>query len=334
MPSCVQGASQVVLLVVDGLGWHQLHEHGRHAPTLMSMSGGAITSVAPTTTVTALTSIATGLTPGEHAMVGYRIDLGGHVVQMLRWGDDKGDLRSTYPPDLVQPCPPFMGAAVPVLSKAELEGSAFTEAHLRGSKPMGWRAASSIAVQVGQLLKAGHKFVYAYYDGVDKIAHERGFGEYYESELRNADRLVGDLAEQLTPGSVLLVTADHGQVHVGTNTKTPHHDVLQRTAYQSGEGRFRWLHAKSGAANDLLDAARQHHENEAWVVSRDEACEAGWFGKRVTDIARKRLGDVALVPFTGTSFDEPLDSGAFSLVCRHGSLTAAEVDVPLLAIAR
>lgn len=334
MPSCVQGASQVVLLVVDGLGWHQLHEHGRHAPTLMSMSGGAITSVAPTTTVTALTSITTGLTPGEHAMVGYRIDLGGHVVQMLRWGDDKGDLRSTYPPDLVQPCPPFMGAAVPVLSKAELEGSAFTEAHLRGSKPMGWRAASSIAVQVGQLLKAGHKFVYAYYDGVDKIAHERGFGEYYESELRNADRLVGDLAEQLTPGSVLLVTADHGQVHVGTNTKTPHHDVLQRTAYQSGEGRFRWLHAKSGAANDLLDAARQHHENEAWVVSRDEACEAGWFGKRVTDIARKRLGDVALVPFTGTSFDEPLDSGAFSLVCRHGSLTAAEVDVPLLAIAR
>jgi hypothetical protein len=253
---------------------------------------------------------------------------------MLRWGDDKGDLRSTYPPDLVQPCPPFMGAAVPVLSKAELEGSAFTEAHLRGSKPMGWRAASSIAVQVGQLLKAGHKFVYAYYDGVDKIAHERGFGEYYESELRNADRLVGDIAEQLTPGSVLLVTADHGQVHVGTNTKTPHHDVLQRTAYQSGEGRFRWLHAKSGAANDLLDAARQHHENEAWVVSRDEACEAGWFGKRVTDIARKRLGDVALVPFTGTSFDEPLDSGAFSLVCRHGSLTAAEVDVPLLAIAR
>jgi hypothetical protein len=146
----VQGANQVVLLVLDGLGWHQLREHQQHAPTLSSMQGKSITSVAPTTTVTALTSIATGLTPGEHGMMGYRIDLGGHVVQMLRWGDDKGDLRATYPPDLVQPCPPFMGAAVPVLSKAELEGSAFTEAHLRGSRPMGWRAASSIAVQIGQ----------------------------------------------------------------------------------------------------------------------------------------------------------------------------------------
>ena len=151
-----------------------------------------------------------GLTPGEHGMMGYRMDLGGHVVQMLRWGDEKGDLRSTYPPDLVQPCPPFMGTSVPVLSKAELESSAFTEAHLRGSRPMGWRSASSIAVQVGQLLRSGQKFIYAYYDGVDKIAHERGFGEYYNAELRNADRLVGDVAEQLVPNSVLLVTADHG----------------------------------------------------------------------------------------------------------------------------
>jgi hypothetical protein len=58
------------------------------------------------------------------------------------------------------------------------------------------------------------------------------------------------------------------------------------------------------------------------------------YGKRVTDVARKRLGDVALLPFTGTSFDEPLDSGSYSLVCRHGSLTDAEIDVPLLAIVR
>jgi len=49
---------------------------------------------------------------------------------------------------------------------------------------MGWRSSSSIAVQVGLLLRSGQKFIYAYYDGVDKIAHERGFGEFYEAELR------------------------------------------------------------------------------------------------------------------------------------------------------
>ena len=120
MPSCVKGARQVVLLVIDGLGWHQLQKNLVHCPTLAAMQGSSITTVAPTTTVSALTSITTGLAPAEHGLVGYRIDMGARVMQMLKWGDEKGDLRNMYPPDLIQPCPPFMGASVPVLSKAEL----------------------------------------------------------------------------------------------------------------------------------------------------------------------------------------------------------------------
>ena len=117
MPSVVEGARQVVLLVVDGLGWHQLRQRLSVCPTLASMSGASITTIAPTTTVAALTSITTGLAPGEHGLVGYRVDMGSRVMQMLKWGDEKGDLRLMYRPDVVQPCPPFMGAVVPVLSK-------------------------------------------------------------------------------------------------------------------------------------------------------------------------------------------------------------------------
>jgi predicted AlkP superfamily pyrophosphatase or phosphodiesterase len=199
---------------------------------------------------------------------------------------------------------------------------------------MGWRSSSSIAVQVGLLLRSGQKFVYAYYDGVDKIAHERGFGEYYNAELRQADRLVADVLEQLTPGSVLIVTADHGQVHIGDASITPHRDVLDQVAYQSGEGRFRWLHARSGATQSLHATAKELYGDVAWVVTRDETIDNGWFGPRVTDVARKRLGDVALVPFKDVSFHEPYDAGPYQLVCRHGSLTEAEMHVPLLAIAK
>ena len=48
------------------------------------------------------------------------------------------------------------------------------------------------------------------------------------------------------------------------------------------------------------------------------------------DVAH-RLGDVAVVAFADVSFDDPDDSGPFELICRHGSLTSAEVYVPLLA---
>jgi hypothetical protein len=330
-PQVARGARQVVLLVLDGLGWHQLQRYAEHAPVLSSMSGGPITTVAPSTTVTALTSITTGLTPGEHGLIGYRIDMGGHVMQMLRWGDEHGDLRGVYPPETVQPVPPFLGASVPVLSKAELEGSAFTAAHLRGSKPMGWRAASSLPVTIAALLAEGAPFVYAYYDGVDKIAHERGFGPYYEAELRAADRLVGDVAATLPPDAVLLVTADHGQVMVGDATIVPDASLMRMVTHQSGEGRFRWLHLRAGASQDAAAFAGERYGDVAWAVTREQVVDERWFGPRVTDTVLRRMGDVALVPFADVSFVDPLDSGHFVLQCRHGSVTAEEMDVPLLA---
>lgn len=331
MPREVLGARQVVLLVVDGLGWHQLVERRHLVPTLSAGAGASITTVAPSTTVTALTSISTGLAPGEHGMMGYRMDLGRRAVQMLRWADDRGDARALFPPSTVQPTPPFLGASVPILSKAELEGTAFTEAHLRGGKPQGWRVASSIPVRIGQLLEIGTPFVYAYYDGVDKVAHERGFGPFYDAELRFVDSLIGQIVERLTDDAVLLVTADHGQVHVGDDTISLDPRLVRHVQFQSGEGRFRWLHVRSGAVEEVCAIASDLYGDRAWVVSREQAVDEGWFGPRVTDAARKRLGDVALVAHADVSFDDPGDHGAFELVCRHGSLTPAEMDVPLLA---
>src|ERR1700720_4227233 len=75
----------------DGLGWEQLRERTALAPFLTSMAGGAITSVAPTTTATALTSITTGLTPAEHELVGYRVRVGSDVLNVLRWRTAAGD---------------------------------------------------------------------------------------------------------------------------------------------------------------------------------------------------------------------------------------------------
>ena len=334
MPSAIGESRQVVLFVVDGLGWEQLRERADSAPTLSAMAGGPITTVAPSTTATALTSIVTGLTPGEHGLVGYRLDVAGDVLNVLRWNTSTGDARRTINPRTTQPFAPFLGEPVPVVSKAELEGSAFTEAHLRGSRPCGWRAASSLPLIVGDLLRAGERFVYAYYDGIDKIAHERGLGAFYDAELRAADRLVAEVIDRLPPGAMLVVTADHGQVEVGDRLITPHADVLRLTRHQSGEGRFRWLHAKPGAADDLLAAATAHHGDVAWVRSRSEMIQQGWFGPVVSPPVAARYGDVGLVPHAPVAFHDPADNGPFPLVCRHGSLTSAEMLVPMLSATR
>lgn len=327
----VRAARQVVLLVLDGLGWLQLETRRHLAPCLAAMSAQMITTVAPSTTATALTSITTGLTPGEHGIIGYRMDLSGSILNSLRWGTDDGDARRRFPPDQTQPFAPFLGHDVPVVSRTELEGTGFSGAHLAGTRHRGWRTPSSLVVEVQRLLAEGERFVYAYYDGIDKIAHERGFGAHYDAELRFVDRLVADLLDALPAGCALLITADHGQVEVGDRLVEPDADMMRLVHHQSGEGRFRWLHARRGAADELAAAARERHGDVAWIVTRDEVIDEGWFGPAVSAPIATRAGDVALVARDDIAFHDPADSGPFSLVCRHGSLTAAEMYVPLLS---
>ena len=232
-------------------------------------------------------------------------------------------------PHQVQPVRPFLGSSVPVVGKAELATSGFTEAHLAGVRHVPWRLPSSLPVEVRQLITAGEPFVFAYYDGIDKIAHEHGLDAHYDAELVAADRMVGDILATLPDDVVLLVTADHGQVEVPeTIALAP--EAVRSSRLLSGEGRFRWLHARPGAAADVLAAARAAHADRAWVVSAEQVVDEAWLGPRMSDQVRTRLGDVAVVARDAVSFDDPADTGAIRLICRHGSLTAAEVRVPLV----
>jgi predicted AlkP superfamily pyrophosphatase or phosphodiesterase len=330
LPPAAHAADQVVLLVLDGLGWLQMQEHRDDLPVLSSLAGGPITTVAPSTTAAALTSIATGLTPGEHGVVGYRVFLEDDVVNMLRWSMDRGDARVLHPPAVVQPHEAFCGQRPPIVTKAEFSTTGFTQAHLAGARFHGYRVISTMVATVTQLVEAGEPFVYAYYEGVDKVSHEYGLGRFFRAELRSVDQWVGWLLEELPAGTALVITADHGQVETGNKIIEPHPSVLAATSVQSGEGRFRWFHARPGRVGALYDAARTHHDGHAWIRTRDEVLAEGWFGPKVRDELVARLGDVCLVAKGELAFNDPADTGPFKLIGRHGSLTAAEMLVPLL----
>jgi hypothetical protein len=330
MPEVALQARQVVLLVLDGLGWDQLQERRYLAPTLAGMNGRPITTVAPSTTSSALTSITTGVPPGEHGLVGYRIVVHGEVLNVLRWSTTAGDAIQTLPPPKIQTVPPFLGQRPPVVTRAEYRHSGFSGAHLDGVRFWGYRTVATLVTEIERLLQDSEPFIYGYYDGLDKVAHEYGLGAHYEAELNFVDRVVEYLLSRLPPEAILLVTADHGQVDVGDGLLPVAPDVLANCSMQSGEGRFRWLHARPGRVRDVLDAAKAHHGGDAWVLERDEVIACGWLGPRVGDVAASRLGDVALVAHAPVAFHDPYDTGPFELVGRHGSLTPAEMWVPLL----
>jgi len=337
LPAPARGAPQVVLLVLDGLGWQQLQARRAAAPTVAAGDGGPITSVVPTTTATALTSITTGRPPAEHGVVGYRVRVDGddgagdEIMNVLRWRSGSGDMRQRRPAGEFQRMPPFGGVVVPAVTRSEFSSTGFTAAHLAGARLVGWSVLSTMVVEVRRLLAEGEPFVYAYYDGLDKVAHERGLGEYFAQELGTVDRLVGDLIGVLPAGAALVATSDHGQVEVGTAARLPGPELLADVELLSGEGRFRWLHARTGAVDDVVAAAEEAHGDEAWVRTRRQMVDEGWFGGALSEEVAHRLGDVALVARAPVAFLDPADTGETRLLARHGSLTPAEMYVPLIA---
>ena len=326
-------AKQRVLFVLDGLGWEQLCDRWALAPTMAKMVGGPITTVAPSTTATALTSITTSLTPGEHGMVGYRMMVDGEVLNALRWSTgSRPDARKTMPPELLQPYPPFQGNRTAMVTKSEFATSGFTMAHLRGGRLAGYRTPATLVHEIVNEIRQGEPVVYAYWDGVDKVAHEYGLNSVYDSEVVFADRLVAAVCEALPSGVEVLVTADHGQVDCANGLIEIDDSVKSLVSDLSGEGRFRWLHSAGAPAGEIAALALEAHGSVSWVRTLEQILDEHWFGPSVSPEARDRLGDVALVPFEPIAFADPDDTGIFELIGRHGSLTSAEMLVPLLQL--
>jgi hypothetical protein len=343
LPALARRANQIVLLVIDGLGWEQLQDRASVAQTLAAVAssdaGQAITSVVPTTTATALTSITTGRATSEHGVLGYRVAVDDdQVLNVLRWQVGSGtarDARRSIPAAAFQPFAPFPGSStpVPVVSRADFGGTGFTAVHLGDSPLRGYRVLSTMVVETRRLLAEGSPFVYGYYDGIDKVAHAHGLGEYYDAELHAVDQLVAEIAASLPDGAVLVVTADHGQVDVGPRVVLPGKDLMSAVRFISGEGRFRWLHAQPGAAKDLLADSDELYGETTWVRTREQLLDDGWFGGPLRHGVASRLGDVALIPHAPIAFLDPADTGETRLAARHGSLTSAEMMVPLLCLA-
>lgn len=327
IPDDVWTAGSVVLLVLDGLGWQAVRDHPERMPELAAMQGQAITTVVPSTTGPALTSIATGAPPAEHGVVGYRMRVGGQVLNVLKWDTDTGP-----DPEVVQPVPPFLGARIPSVVRSEFRASGFSGAQLRGTTQIGWRTTATLVEHCRRLVGADHHLVYAYYDGVDKVGHEYGpDSDFFRAELAAADRLVGDLRDALPPEAALLVTSDHGMVGVGPSAVVDLGPLHRYVSVYSGESRFRSLHARTGASGDLLAAAEDLLGDTAWVFSRERLFDEGWLGRSASATVRGRVGDVVLAARTLTAFADPTDQQEKSMLGRHGSLTPDEMQVPLLA---
>ncbi|WP_433431412.1 alkaline phosphatase family protein [Nonomuraea sp. CA-141351] len=339
-PLVLEPAERVCLFLVDGLGAELLRAHAEAAPFLSGLAGRTLTAGFPATTVTSLCSLGTGLTPGEHGMLGLTLAVPGtgHLFNCLRWTMPGG---LTMDPDQWQPAPTVYQRAVRAgidsvyVGPGEFEGTGLTRAVYRGVRYVAADAVDDRVARVHEAMRAGSAHVTVYYGDLDAAGHMTGWGsEEWLRQLAIVDDMAHRLAEGLPPGSALYVTADHGMVNA--TEKIDAERVPQLTegvALLGGEARARHVYAERGAGKDVLEAWRDALRGKAWVVSRQEAVESGWFGPRVRDTWLERIGDVVAVPYIDLAITAPTHNPIEALfIGYHGSMTAAEQYVPLLEV--
>lgn len=338
----LEPADRVCVFLVDGLGWELLRAHPEQAPFLTSLLGASdspLTAGFPATTATSLASVGTGLPPGRHGLAGYTVAVPGQrqLMNQLRW-------QPYQDPHQWQPYPTLFqradtaGVRTCQVSFPMFAETPLTRVALSGGTFFGRSDDDERMDLAARMLGAADRtLVYTYYSELDAMGHRFGVeSDDWRGRLARVDHLARRLAEQLPPRSVLYVTADHGMVDVAPRRRIDvdeDWELNAGVALLGGEGRARHVYAVPGAAGDVLAVWRDVLGESMWVVSGQEAIQAGWFGPTVDERVRGRIGDVVAAArdevAVVASRREP---GESAMVGLHGSMTPAEQLVPLLQV--
>mgnify|MGYP006315765081 FL=1 len=331
-------AERFVVLLVDGLGWHLLEGREALAPFLCELRTRArpITSGVPSTTATSVTSLGTGLTPGQHGIAGYTFRYSGGLLNALLWQDGLDGLDVQPQLTLFERLTKA-GVYCCTVTPSRFRGSGLTTCALRGADFLGYPEEADIDRRVQLATQASlagpRSLVYLYERNLDHAGHRVGVDSAeWASELVRIDRLTQRLRESLPADVRLIITGDHGMVDVPAArriTIESHTDLTADLRLIGGEGRLRQLYVRPGSEAAVQARWADRLETEAWVLTRDEASEAGWFGPMQPRLA-DRFGDVLVAMAGDGALMTHSQPNEFSLVGMHGSLTAVELTVPLL----
>lgn len=343
----IEGARNVVFLLVDGLGYNYLADVGRGG-ALHDHLAGKLTSVFPSTTASAITTSFTGASPAEHGLVGWHgwfpeADVVAAALPFRRRGDEVPLTQlgiapaSLLPPKSIfdaMPCRSF------VVSQRRIVDSEFS-VHMGGkAQRIGYDNLAGMVDAIDAVIRSGteRKYVYAYYPEFDTVAHVHGVASGQAAKrLAAIDTAFAALLRRLVcTDTVVVASADHGFID------TPKDQALELADYPqlaellrlplTGEPRVAFCHVVPGGIDEFMRRARTALEGRADVLHGSELIEAGWFGPGAIHARlAERIGDVALVMRDrGTIKDRLPGEKHHVMIGNHGGATDDEMHVPLV----
>jgi len=337
---------RLIFLLIDGLGDLFLQRHGQDG-ALLAHRAGRLTSVFPSTTACAVTTLVTGLAPSMHGLTGWYIHdsrFGGVLAPLpmkMRGGGALVDERSAerlFPYDGL-----FVGRARPTIEVApeQIAFSPFSRWHGRGGKTLPYRDIDDMLTKIVAACEsfgAGGGYVYAYYSVFDAVCHDHGCESVQAREaFWRIDQAFAMLCEKLRRSEAhLVVSADHGFIDSPVDRQIDMERLLEvRAMLESplfGERRAAFCRVRAAARRDFEQWAGEALRGKGVCVDSAALLKTGWFGPPpFHPRIHERIGTHALLMEPGwTIYDRLPGETPHPMIGVHGGVTPQEMWVPLI----
>lgn len=354
----------ILLVIVDGLGSYQLgfvQERLSTNPFFRRLQNetvaSVLTSIAPSSTASALTSLWTGVPAGCHGLLGYEMWLRplGMVVNFLLYSPIAipmtTGLISTagIPPTSIMPVSTLgeiisgqngiLRSHMPIF----LANSNLTSAQMVHSSVIPYRRFGDLWENVAEAFKNSPQspsLDVVYWNDMDTYNHLKGMrDERVFSDLgsffQGLEQTLARLKHSVKGRTLVLLTADHGHIE---NTPDPrrdlktHPEILNHlTILPCGENRLTYFYPKNGQQAAITQYIEETWPGEFFMASGEKLIEDGLYGPaRLHPEIDTRVGELIAIARGKSYFWWPnrLDR----LQSRHGGLSEEEMIVPLIGL--
>jgi hypothetical protein len=336
-------ARNIVLLIVDGLGDNYLVRRGAGS-ALARRRRGALTSVFPSTTASAITTSYTGRTPLEHGLTGWFTYFGeaGCVSAALPFrsrGDYLPLARRGVTPEQIYVCDSIFEAVTDasfVITYKDIIDSEYNIRHCRGAQRIAYESLDELVAGVEAAVKSAdtRKFIYAYWPVYDMVSHRYGAESAAAFEqFTKIDAAFGEMVARLAgTESLIIATADHGFIDVAPeeSLELPASLAALLRFPLCGERRVAYCHVHDAPL--FIQKARDWLGERAEVMPSRALVDEGWFGPGAPHPRfAERIGDVALVMRGRYAVKDWTPGESRHLhIGNHGGTSEDEMLIPLM----
>ena len=360
LANLAQDARRVVLILMDALALHRLRawiEAGEAPLWARLVDTGMLaplTSIVPSTTSTVLPSIWSGLSPAEHAMVGYELWLKeyGVVANMISHSPFQvpGQLeRAGFDPATALPGPTLgqqlstKGIRAYAFQHYTIANSGMSRMFLKNTQVEPFGSAAELMTNVRLLMEQSpdeKQFIGVYWGNVDRLSHVYGPDDQRPALDFQAFSFALEkfLLEKMRPSkwgeTLLLLAADHGQIHTPRDPHyylSSHANLARRLPIKpTGENRMVYLNIRPGQVEAVREYMEKTFMGQFALLEPGYAAANGLFGPgdihpRLAD----RTGDLIAIPQNNAYLW--WGEGESPILGRHGGMTPEEMLVPLVA---